>query len=213
MKRSKRPGSPHGGVSSRTSWPSSVRSEDADATAARHSLWTGVAIGGVAVTAMRRGGGGSSVLSANGRSGGGAHQGSPGSYPASTSSRCDASSTVRVSGPDVDRPSKAPKGAVETRPRDGFSPKRPQHDAGIRIDPPPSVACAAGTSPAASAAAARPDEPPGVSSGFQGLRVTPFSSDSVNATVPNSGVLLFPTMTNPASRMRLTTALSKSGTY
>src|SRR5262249_19307408 len=104
------------------------------------------------------------------------------------------------------------KGAVETRPRDGFSPKRPQHDAGIRIDPPPSVACAAGTSPAAIAAAAPPEDPPGVSSGFQGLRVTPLSSDSVNATVPNSGVLLFPTITKPASRMRRTTGLSKSGT-
>ena len=49
-------------------------------------------------------------------------------------------------------------------------------------------------------------------SGFHGLRVAPFSSDSVNAVVPNSGVFVLPTMTKPASRMRLTTAVSKSGT-
>ena len=48
---------------------------------------------------------------------------------------------------------------------------------------------------------------------FHGLRVAPFRSDSVNATVPNSGVFVFPTITNPASRMRLTTAESKSGTF
>ena len=35
------------------------------------------------------------------------------------------------------------------RPRDGFSPTSPLHDAGIRIDPPPSLACAIGTTPAA----------------------------------------------------------------
>ena len=123
-----------------------------------------------------------------------------------------ASSTVRVSGPAVEKPSNEPNGALETRPREGLSPNRPQQDAGIRTEPPPSVAWAAGTSPAASAAAAPPLDPPGVSAGFQGFRVTPFSSDSVNATVPNSGVFVLPTMTNPASRIRRTTALSKSGT-
>jgi hypothetical protein len=48
---------------------------------------------------------------------------------------------------------------------------------------------------------------------FHGFRVTPFRSDSVNATVPNSGVFVLPTTTNPASRSRRTTAASKSGTY
>ena len=200
------------GSSSRTSCPSSARSAAADITAATQSGATGESIGGEHVTATRRRAGGSSVAVANGWSGGGAHHGSPGSYPESTSRRCAASSTVRVSGPDVERPSKPPYGALETRPREGLSPNSPQHDAGMRIEPPPSVACAAGTSPAARAAAAPPLEPPGVSSVFHGFRVAPLSSDSVNATVPNSGVFVLPTMTKPASRIRRTTALSKSGT-
>ena len=43
----------------------------------------------------------------------------------------------------------------------------------MRIDPAPSVAKAIGTSPAATAAALPPLEPPGVRCGSQGLRVTP----------------------------------------
>ena len=39
-------------------------------------------------------------------------------------------------------------GPAGTRPRVGFSPKRPQHDAGIRIDPAPSPPPAIGTMPA-----------------------------------------------------------------
>ena len=44
-------------------------------------------------------------------------------------------------------------GAFETRPREALKPKTPQHDAGIRIEPPPSEPCAIAQSPAASAAA------------------------------------------------------------
>ena len=83
----------------------------------------------------------------------------------------------------------------------------------MRIEPPPSLAWAIGTRPAETAAAAPPLDPPGVSSVSHGFRVAPFRSDSVNATVPNSGVFVFPTTTNPASRIRRTTAVSKSGTY
>ena len=173
---------------------------------------TGTSIGGSAVTAIRRRPGGAPGSSANGRSGGGAHQGSPGSYPVRTSSRAAASATEREIGPEVESPSSDGKGEVETRPRDGLRPKTPQQEAGILIEPPPSVPCASGISPAASAAAAPPLDPPGVSSGFQGFRVAPFSSDSVNATVPNSGVFVLPRITNPASRSRRTTAVSKSGT-
>ena len=68
----------------------------------------------------------------------------------------------------------------------------------MRIEPPPSLACAIGTRPAETAAAAPPLDPPGVSSVFHGFRVAPFRSDSVNATVPNSGVFVFPTTTKPA---------------
>ncbi len=45
-------------------------------------------------------------------------------------------------------------------PRLGLRPKSPQFAAGMRIEPPPSLACAAGTMPAATAAAAPPEEPP-----------------------------------------------------
>src|SRR5689334_22361398 len=103
-------------------------------------------------------------------------------------------------------------GAGETRPRDGFSPKSPQHDAGIRIEPPPSDPCASGSTPAATAAAAPPDEPPGVRVGSHGLRHTPFSSDSVTQVIPNSGVFDLPRTTKPASFRRRTTAASDCGT-
>src|SRR3954447_1918597 len=45
-------------------------------------------------------------------------------------------------------------GAIDTRPRDGLSPNKPHCAAGIRIEPPPSVACATGRMLAATAAAA-----------------------------------------------------------
>ena len=48
------------------------------------------------------------------------------------------------------------------RPRLGLRPNNPQHDAGTRIEPPPSLAWAAGTTRAATAAAAPPLEPPGI---------------------------------------------------
>src|SRR4029077_13733139 len=51
-------------------------------------------------------------------------------------------------------------GATDTRPRDGLSPNRPYCAAGIRIEPPPSVAWATGRMPAETAAAAPPEEPP-----------------------------------------------------
>jgi hypothetical protein len=84
---------------------------------------------------------------------------------------------------------------------------------GIRIEPPPSLPWASGARPAATAAAAPPLEPPGVRDLSHGLRQSPFSSDSVIAIVPNSGVFVLPITTNPASRMRRTTLVSKSGTY
>ena len=59
------------------------------------------------------------------------------------------------------------------RPRVLFRPTRPQQAAGMRMEPPPSLALAAGTMPEATAAAAPPEEPPGLWSGFQGLCVGP----------------------------------------
>ena len=52
----------------------------------------------------------------------------------------------------------------------GFNPTIPQSDAGWRIEPPVSVPIAQGASPAATAAALPPDEPPGtrvLSHGFK----------------------------------------------
>src|SRR5215217_3921103 len=99
------------------------------------------------------------------------------------------------------------------RPRVGLMPNSPQHEAGMRIEPPPSDPCASGSTPAATCAAAPPLEPPGVRSGFHGLRQAPLSSDSVTAVEPNSGVFVFPTTTNPAPFSRRTSAASAPGTF
>src|SRR5687767_34216 len=89
-------------------------------------------------------------------------------------------------------------GPVGVRARVGLRPKRPQHEAGIRIDPPPSPPPASGTIPLATAAPDPPDEPPVVTSRFHGFRQVPNNSDSVNGTRPNSGVFVFPTTMSPA---------------
>jgi len=60
-----------------------------------------------------------------------------------------------------------------TRPSEVLMPERPQHDEGIRMEPPPSDPVASGTIPAATAAAEPPDDPPGVCSRFHGFFVRP----------------------------------------
>src|SRR5690625_3123630 len=95
-------------------------------------------------------------------------------------------------------------GPAGIRPRLAFSPKTPQHAAGIRIEPPPSLAPASGTIPAATAAAAPPDDPPGVRPRFHGLRVAPNAAGSVIGFAPNSGVLVRPKTTSPPSDHRRT---------
>ncbi len=67
-------------------------------------------------------------------------------------------------------PREGPKGL---RARVGFRPKTPQHEAGMRMEPPPSLAWAMGTIPAATAAADPPLDPPVVTPVFQGLRQGP----------------------------------------
>src|SRR6476661_2418161 len=130
-----------------------------------------------------------------------------------TSSSAAPSRTVRAIGPLVPRPSEPePYGAGETRPREGLRPNRLQHDAGMRIEPPPSLPCATGARPPATAAAAPPLEPPGVRDVSQGLRQSPFNADSVMPIDPNSGVFVLPRITKPASRIRRTTAASVFGT-
>ena len=82
----------------------------------------------------------------------------------------------------------------------------------MRIEPPPSLAAAQGTIPAATAAAAPPEDPPGVWSVSQGLRAGPKRCGSVMPLAPNSGVLVLPKTCSPASIHRCTTvAVSVAG--
>ena len=64
-------------------------------------------------------------------------------------------------------------GFIGRRPREGFNPTSPQQDAGIRIEPPPSLAWAIGTTPAATMAAEPPLDPPAEWPVSHGLRVAP----------------------------------------
>src|SRR3954471_2403982 len=91
--------------------------------------------------------------------------------PDIASSNAAASRTVRASGPCTDRPLiSLLSGAVETRPRLVLMPKRPLTLDGIRMDPPPSLPGAAGSSPDATAAPAPPLEPPAERVRSQGVR-------------------------------------------
>src|SRR5690242_806839 len=117
-----------------------------------------------------------------------------------------ASATVRAMTPSVDSPAQpSPNmGPGETRPRDGLRPTVPQQLDGMRTEPPPSEPCAKAQSPAATAAAAPPLDPPGLWSRFQGLWVAPKRPPSVVGRVPNSEVLVLPRMGQPASFRRAT---------
>lgn len=109
----------------------------------------------------------------------------------------------------MDSPVAGPDGV---NPRPGLRPTRPQLAAGMRIEPPPSLAPAHGTMPAATAAADPPEDPPGVRCRSHGLRVEPHAAGSVMPLAPNSGVLVLPKITSPASIQRCTTlACSAAG--
>lgn len=87
---------------------------------------------------------------------------------------------MRVIGPATTRPPHISRsGAREIRPRWGLSPNRPVTAEGMRIDPAPSVPIAAAASPAATAAADPPLEPPGECVSDHGLRVGPAQPLSV----------------------------------
>src|SRR6476646_2197891 len=118
------------------------------------------------------------TLSANGCAGGSALYQPRGSGRPMMSSAAAVSSTVLESTPLVARPSSSFT-RLGTRLRLAFNPTSPLQAAGMRIDPPPSEACAIGAMPDATAAPAPPLDPPGVWSGFHGLRVTPCASLSV----------------------------------
>jgi hypothetical protein len=81
----------------------------------------------------------------------------------------------------------------ETSPCVGLKPTIPQHAAGIRIDPPVSVPSAASTSPAASAAADPPLDPPAIRSGAIGFGTLPKCGFSEVVPYANSCRFVLPT--------------------
>ena len=94
------------------------------------------------------------------------------------------------------------------RPGVGFTVESPFANAGNRSEPPMSLPWWMGPKPAAAAAPAPPDDPPGEASGCQGLSVRPCSGLSVVARMDSSGVLVRPTMMAPARRRFATTGAS-----
>src|SRR4051812_45640513 len=130
--------------------------------------------------------------------------GSPGMGRPIQSSAAAVSRTGRVPTPPVVAPAPPPPaaGPWRTRARVGLSPTSPHSLAGMRIDPPPSLACAIGTSPAATAAADPPDDPPVECAGFHGLRAGGKLRGSVVTVLPTSGTLVRPRHTNPAAANR-----------
>src|SRR4029078_9646450 len=105
--------------------------------------------------------------------------------------------------PQEKPPQPSPRsGPSGLRARVGFKPNTRLAEAGIRIDPPPSLACATGRIRAATAAPAPPDEPPDECARFQGLRVGPCRRGSVVGINPNSGLALLPKIVRPELRKR-----------
>src|SRR5881409_1916647 len=115
--------------------------------------------------------------------------------------------------PQEKPPQPSPRsGPIGLRARVGFNPNTPDAEAGMRIEPPPSLAWATGTMRAATAAPAPPDDPPEECAGFHGFRVGPNRRDSVVGINPNSGLELFPKIATPASRKRQARVLVWSAT-
>ena len=81
-------------------------------------------------------------------------------------------------------------------------------EAGIRIEPPPSLACAIETIPEATAAPEPPLEPPVVRAVSHGLRLGPYASGSLVGRIPSSGVFVLPTTMKPAARKRCASVVS-----
>src|SRR3954468_19073249 len=119
--------------------------------------------------------------------------------PLITSTTAAASRTLRVTAPSIVPPAhdSPTSGPCDTRARVGFRPTSPHSLAGIRIDPPPSFACASGSIPLATAAAKPPDDPPVECSRFHGLRAGGHDFGSVVTVVPSSGTLVRPSATKP----------------
>ena len=79
----------------------------------------------------------------------------------------------------------------------GFIPKLPHKEAGILIEPPPSLPCEKGVIPAATDAEAPPLDPPEILVISQGFTQSSPRKFSVAAIIPNSGRLVFPRLIEP----------------
>src|SRR5919197_5093348 len=97
------------------------------------------------------------------------------------------------------------------RPYVGLSPTTPQKAEGTRIEPPVSLPSASGASPAASATADPPLDPPEIRFGDQGFRGVPMRGLTDVMPQANSCVEVLPTRIPPASRVRRTAAASVAG--
>src|ERR1700687_1766708 len=84
---------------------------------------------------------------------------------------------------------------------------------GVRIDPPWSPPGGIGTSPADTSAALPPEEPRALWAGLWGLRITPVAQVWLAPEKQRSSQAALPAMVPPASRIRVTTVASSSGTY
>ena len=120
--------------------------------------------------------------------------------PDVTSRSAALSRTLRVTTNSAESPlQRSPNpGPKEFRARVGFRPTMAHMLAGPRIEPPPSLAFAAGTMPPATADEAPPDDQPEVRDRSQGFAVWPNSAVSVEVVSPNSGECVLPKITRPA---------------
>ena len=89
----------------------------------------------------------------------------------------------------------------------GLKPTTPQYAAGRMTEPLVCVPRAPGTKPAATAAAEPLDDPPGVWSGFQGLRVFPGKRKA------HSVVTVFPRTKPPCASISSITRADRVGTW
>src|ERR1700687_4074111 len=109
-----------------------------------------------------------------------------------------ASATLRAIAPREERPA-ASISSHGTRSGDGRRPTTPQHEDGMRIEPPMSVPIAIVAMPAATAAALPPLDPPGVTPSRHGFWVAGKRVLTVPTEAASSGRLVLPRMAVPAA--------------
>src|SRR5262249_33710110 len=91
-----------------------------------------------------------------------------------------------------------------TRSGVGRMPTTPQHDAGMRMEPPVSPPSATDAIPAATAAALPPLDPPGVIPSRHGLLVAPKMAFDVPIDAASSGTFVLPRIAIPDALARAT---------